>query len=157
MTNLMPWRRIGNQRNGAILNAPVSQMRLDWDRLFDRVLDDAWNPSAEFSRALPLDVSETEEQIRVRAELPGMDPKEIEIELTGDVLTISGQKVEETEAEEGTRHFSERQFGSFRRSMKLPCAIEPDRVEAEYKNGVLSIRLEKADTVRPKRIPVTAG
>jgi HSP20 family protein len=159
MTNLIPWRRGESQRTGnGMQMTPVSSMRTEWDRLFDRLLDDAWGPlTSNASRGLLLDVAETDEAIRVRAEVPGMGPDDLDVSLVGDVLTLSGQKVDEDESGEGTRYYSERQFGSYQRTVKLPCPVDPDRVTAEHKNGVVTITLQKAETVRPKRIAVKSA
>ncbi len=155
MTNLIPWKRGENQRrDGNVQATPVSSMRMDWDRLFDRLLDDAWTPSAGSSHGLLLDVSETDEQIRVRAEVPGMGPDDLNVSLAGDVLTLSGQKIDQDESQDGTRYYSERHFGSYERAVKLSCPVDPDHVSAEHKNGVVTITLQKAETVRPKRIAI---
>lgn len=155
MTRLIPWRRNETQSTGNMQMAPVSQMRWDWDRLFDRFLDDAWgSPSMATAHDMLLDVSETDEQIRVRAEVPGINPDDLNISLMGNVLTLSGQKVDEEESEQAGRYYSERRFGSFERAVKLPCAVDPDRVDAAHRNGVVTITLQKSETVRPKRIKV---
>ncbi len=155
MTNLIPRRRTENShRNGSLQSAPVSSARMGWDRLFDRLLDDAWIPSSGSAHGLPLDLFESDEQIRVRAEVPGMGPDDLNVSLAGEVLTLSGQKIDQDESQEGTRYYSERHFGSYQRTVKLPCPVDPDTVSAEHKNGVVSITLRKAETVRPKRIAV---
>ena len=155
MNNLIPWRRAQIRNDGEM--QPVSQMRWDWDRLFDRLLDDAWVSSASTAHSLPLDISVSDDQIRVRAEVPGMNPNDLNISLAGDVLTLSGQKVDEDEATDGTRYYTERRFGSYERAVKLPCPVDPDQVSAEHKNGVVTITLQKSETVRPKRIKVKSA
>lgn len=158
MTELIPWkRREHQQRDGNRQVAPVSSMRMDWDRLFDRLLDDAWAPSASSSQGLPLDISETDEQIRVRAEVPGMGPEDLNVSLAGNVLTLSGQKLDEEESKDGSRYYSERHFGSYHRAVKLPCPVDPEQVSAEHKHGVVTIVLQKAETVRPKRIAIKSA
>jgi HSP20 family protein len=155
MTNLIPWKRgEGQPSGGGMQLAPVSTMRMDWDRLFDRFLDDTWGPFLGSSRGLLLDMSETDDEIRVRAEVPGMGPDDLDISLAGEVLTLSGQKTDEDESQDGARYYSERQFGSCQRAIKLPCPVDPDHVSAEHKNGVVTITLRKAETVRPKRIAI---
>jgi HSP20 family protein len=155
MTSLTPWKRSDDR--GSSGNAPVTQLRSDWDRMFDRFLDDVWGPAASGFGAgagLPLDVMETDDALVLRAEIPGMDPKDIEIDLAGDVLTIAGQKTEEHKEERARYHHTERRYGSFRRSIRLPLPVEPDGVEAELKNGLLEITLRKAESLRPRRIEV---
>jgi HSP20 family protein len=166
MSTLIPWKRADIQRGGNYSMAPVSQMRWDWDRLFDRFLDDFWNPTVNPVTAvnpvtgalgLPLDMTETDDQIVVRAEVPGIAPKDLDIRLAGDVLTLSGQKIEVSGSDEGRRTYSERQYGSYQRALKLPCPVDPDRVHAEHENGVITITLRKAENVRPKRIQVKSA
>lgn len=159
MTSLIPWKRIEGPRNGDLRVTPVSQMRWDWDRMFDRILDDVWTPPANSTLGPPLDVHETDEFLCVEAEVPGMDPDKLDISLTGDILALSGEKVDESEFDKAEsngriRHYSERRYGSFQRSIKLPCPVDPERVSAEHRNGVVTITLQKASTVRPKRIAV---
>lgn len=157
MNSLIPWKRGGVQSNGQTTMAPVSQMRWDWDRMFDRLLDDVWTPASGTSPGMLLDLAETDDEIRVRAEVPGMNPGDLDVSLTGDVLTLSGQKLDEDEGKNEGRHYSERSFGVFKRAVKLPCAVDPDRVSAEHRNGVVTITLQKADTVKPKRIQVKSA
>lgn len=152
MNTLIPWRRTQPRNNSEL--QPVSQMRWDWDRLFDRFLDDRLVPSAHSATVWPLDVSESDEQIRVRVELPGINPEDIDISLAGDVLTLSGEK-REGDAAEGSTLYTERHYGAFQRAVTLPCAVDPDKVSAEHKNGVVTITLQKAETVRAKRIKVS--
>lgn len=154
MNSLIPWRRTENRTNpNGYAMAPVSHMRWDWDRLFDRLLDDAWTPSLR-SPGMPVDLAETDETIRIRAEVPGIDPSDLDVSLTGDLLTLSAEKTDETPAEATGHRYSERHFGSYQRTIKLPCPVDPDKVEAAHKNGVVTITLEKAETVRPRRIQV---
>ena len=157
MTGLIPRKRIENQRNGNMQMVPVSSMLTNWDRLFDRFLDDPWAPLATSLQGMALDVSETDDEIRVRAEVPGIVPDDLNVSLAGDVLTLTGQKLDEDESQDGTRYYCERRFGTYQRTVKLPCAVDPDHVTAEHKNGVVKITLQKAETVRPKRIVVKAA
>ena len=153
--NLIPWRRAQIRNEGEM--QPVFQMRWDWDRLFDRLLDDAWVSSADTVHGMPLDISVSDDQIRVRAEVPGVSPDDLNISLAGDILTLSGKKADEDEAANGTRYYTERRFGSYQRTVKLPCPVDPDHVSAEHKNGVVTIALQKSETVRPKRIKVKSA
>jgi len=153
MTSLIPWKRSGGNDPRM---APVSQMRSDWDRLFDRILDDVWSPTG-LSQGMPLDVFESDEEIQVRAEVPGMNPEDLDISVAGDVLTLSGQKVDEEAPQGGSRYYSERQFGTYQRSVKLPCPVDLDRVSAEHRRGVVTISLQKAEAVRPRRIAVKSA
>lgn len=155
--NLIPWKRGELETNGPS-RMPVPQLRWDMDRMFDRFFDDFWSrgSNGEFS-GVRLDVHETDEEILVRAEVPGIDPKDIDVQLTGDTLTLAGEKKDESESKSGSSRYSERRFGSFRRAIQLPCPVDPDRVEAEHRNGVVTITLRKNEAMRPKRIAVKTG
>lgn len=159
MNNLIPWKRTENRQNGSTQMAPMPQMRWDWDRLFDRFWDDAWGMSSTgASNGMPLDIAEDDDQIRVRAEVPGVDPAHLDISLSGELLTLSGEKSDEDESlNGGSRRYSERHFGHFERAVKLPCAVDPDKVTAKHRNGVVTITLQKADAVRPKRIQIKSA
>jgi HSP20 family protein len=138
---------------------PLSAFRQDMDRLFDRFLGGWGEPGGLLGDPLRLDVSETDEEIRVRAEVPGIDPEDIDIQLSGDLLTLSGEKKSEAE-ENGTCHYSERCYGSFRRTLRLGTPVEPDRIHAEHRNGVVTIRLAKAESpaaAHPHPVPLIAA
>lgn len=153
MNTLIPWKR--GEIQSTTSAAPFTQMRSDWDRLFDRFLDDVWGPAGtSSSRGLVLDVSETDDALIVRAEIPGIDPKDVDVNLAGDVLTISGQKAEESGEERSRYHHTERRFGSFQRSLRLPVPVEAGGVEAECRNGLLTVTLRKAEALRPKKIAI---
>ena len=109
----------------------------------------AWAPQ--------LDISETDKEVTIRAEVAGVDPKDLDVSITGNVLTLSGEKKDETE-ERGENYFhSERTFGSFRRSVQLPASVDPDSVSADHCNGVLCIHLKKVAGAEPKKIPVKSA
>ena len=142
--------------NGAY---PTFGLREDTDRLFDRFfsggLDWPFGPTRSVAGWAPaLDVSETDTEFSIQAELPGVDPKDVEISITGRSLTLSGQKKESTERKDANCYHSECRFGSFSRSLQLPESVDPDKVSAEHKNGVLMIRLPKRESETPKRITV---
>jgi HSP20 family protein len=136
----------------------VSRLRNEMDRLWDdyfgpgrralRPLEEAWMPA--------VDVSESGDKITVKAEIPGMEAKDIEISMVGDTLTIKGEKKVEKEEKEENYHMVERSYGSFTRAMKLPAPVDPDKVEATYKNGVLTVVLPKKEEVKPKSIEIKA-
>ena len=93
----------------------------------------------------------------VKASLPGVDPNDVEITYTNNTLTIKGEVREEQELEDALYHLRERNFGSFARSITLPAGVEPDKIEANYEAGVLTIRLPKAEEIKPKKIAIKAG
>jgi HSP20 family protein len=102
------------------------------------------------------DISETDKEIHVKAELPGMDPNEIEITLTGDLLTIKGEKKEEKEEKGQNFHRRERRYGSFSRSFRLPVEVKADSINAGYKDGVLTVTMPKAEEEKARRIEVAS-
>ena len=137
----------------------VSRLRNEMDRLWEdyfcsgrralRPLEEEWMPA--------VDVSETGDKITVKAEIPGMEAKDIEISMVGDTLTIKGEKKAEREEKEENYHMVERSYGTFCRAMKLPAPVDPDKVEATYKNGLLTMVLPKKEEVKPKAIEIKAS
>jgi HSP20 family protein len=131
------------------------------DRLFEesfvRPWDDRWLLTrTDGSRVLPLDMYETDEDVVVKATVPGVKPEDLNITVTEDVLTIKGETKAEEEVERENYHLRERRYGAFQRSVRLPASVKPDKAEAVFKNGVLTLTLPKADEVRPKTIKVKA-
>lgn len=104
--------------------------------------------------ALAVDMYETDEEVVVKSEIPGIDPDDLDISITGDTLTIKGETKAEEEIEEDNYFCRERRYGAFSRSLSIPVAIEPDEAEAEIEDGVLTLTLPKAEEVKPKAIEV---
>jgi len=158
--NLIPWRHKNGGREVTPQRA-LATMRSEFDRLFDRFFSDLDLPMRDLFAApgawIPaFEVSETADEVVVRAELPGVDPKNVEVTVSGNVLTIAGEKREESEAREGVTYRCERRFGSFQRSIELPAAVDADKVRAENVNGVLTVRLPLTESSKPRRIKVLA-
>lgn len=111
------------------------------------------------SLGLRIDVGETDTEIHVTADLPGVEEDDIEISLDDDLLHISAERSEDSEKEEETWHVVERSFGRVQRTIRVPKGIDPDAIEASFKNGVLSIALPKppGSTSNPKKITVRPG
>ncbi|MDN3513186.1 MAG: Hsp20/alpha crystallin family protein [Candidatus Brocadia sp.] len=137
----------------------ISSMQEEMNRMFDRFF--RGGDLAEFGVAgtwvPPLDLSETADKVTVKAEIPGMDPKEIDISIQGDTLTIKGEKKEEKEEKGKNYYRMERRYGSFSRSIDLPASVDSNKVTAECKNGVLEITMQKKEEVKPKQISVKVG
>ena len=108
---------------------------------------DLWSP--------PVDVEETPEELVLRAELPGMNREDIDIELEDGVLTIQGEKREEQRGENVTGLLYERRWGTFTRRFTLPRAVSPERVTASYANGILTVRVPKAEEAKGRKIEIT--
>jgi HSP20 family protein len=128
------------------------------DRMFDNTF---YGPSTTWLQPvgwdLPLDVAETDDQFLVKASLPGIKPDDLEITFENHVLTIKGETKEEKDVEEKRYHLRERRYGSFSRSITLPASVKADDIEAAFEDGVLTLRLPKAEKAKPKRIPVQSG
>jgi HSP20 family protein len=98
-----------------------------------------------------VDVSETDEEVKVKAELPGLSPEDLDISLDRDRLILKGEKKEEREKEEKGFYMAERSFGSFYRAIQLPAEVDPQKVDASFKNGVLRLKMGKQEEAK-KRI-----
>ena len=104
-----------------------------------------------------VDMSETKDELTVRAEVPGMDKDSLSVTLQDNVLILRGERKQETEAKSVTFHRLERSYGSFVRSFSLPTLVQEDKVKAAYKDGVLTITLPKAEEVKPKEISISVN
>lgn len=162
--SLIPWKsKQGTpEPESSLPAAPLNRMRYEMDRLFDRFFSDPWGTSelpAVWSGgfAPSMDNAETDTEVAVRAELPGVDPKDVDITVTGDQLTIAGKKQSQHEEKKGNCFYSECQYGSFRRSFRLPASVDRDHIAADYANGVLTVRLQKTADAVAKRIPINAA
>jgi HSP20 family protein len=100
------------------------------------------------------DIAEADDHFVVKADLPRIDPKNLDISLAGNVLNIRGEKKEEREEKNGRYYTVERQFGSFSRSFMLPSDVKEDGIEASYKGGVLRVNIPKSERAKQKKIPV---
>jgi HSP20 family protein len=145
MTNLIPTLRRYNWLSGP---------RRDF---FDRFFEDFGLPSVfpgETGFSPAFDVSETEEALTVRAELPGIEQKDIDISISDGILTIKGEKKHEKEEENACYHTVERRYGTFSRTMRLPTEVDAEKVDATFKDGVLSVTLPKSETSKPRKIEI---
>jgi len=123
------------------------------DRFFEDPLFDLQSPW-ETTSDLALDVSETEVEYLVKASLPGIDPDDLDISITNNMLTIRGEKKAEEEREAEQYHIRERRYGRFARTISLPSAIDEDAIEANYENGVLTLHMPKSEEAKPRRIEI---
>lgn len=104
-----------------------------------------------------LDVEEDDEGLTFKADLPGMDPKDVSVEAKDGVLTIQGERTAEKEEENKIYHRYERTYGSFCRSFNLPKNVDAEKIEAKYKDGVLTVRVPKVEEAKPRKIEVEAS
>jgi len=106
------------------------------------------------SWAPPVDIYETEDAIVLKAELPGVDPKDVEVRVEDNTLYLKGERQFEKEVKEQNYHRVERSYGSFARSFSLPNSISADKVKAEYKDGLLTLTMPKREEAKPKTIKI---
>ncbi|MFN3406978.1 MAG: Hsp20/alpha crystallin family protein [Caldimicrobium sp.] len=135
---------------------PFQELRKEMDRLFQEffgksLLPERWE-GIEWAPAV--DVSETEDEIIVKADLPGVKPDDIEINIVDNILTIKGEKKRETEEKKENFYRVERFYGSFMRSIQLPVEIDREKIKAQYKDGVLKVVLPKKPESKAKVIKV---
>jgi HSP20 family protein len=164
LKELIPWKRTGNElatRQDSMF-APFDQFRREMDNIFDGFLTD-WPMRStnlldrQLRNFMPqVDVTETEKEVRVIAELPGLEEKDVDVSLTQGVLTIKGEKREEHEENKRDFHRSELRYGMFERAVQLPAEIDADKAKATFKKGVLKITLPKTAEAQSnrRRIPV---
>lgn len=133
----------------------LEEARRDMERIFDSLTGGTGTRSAGVFP--PINVSEDVESVYVRAELPGIDTSDLDISMENDTLTIAGERKPAREDESISYHRREREWGAFRRSFSLPTRIESSKVEARYRDGILTVVLPKAAEARPKQISVQAG
>lgn len=147
-------------RNGGLRNwfggEPFGMFRQEMDDLFSRFGFEPENWPT-FEHAPALDLSETENAVEVKMDAPGLKPEEIEIQVRGNLLTITGNKQEEREEKGKQFHRVERRQGSFSRSVTLPCEVVGSKAAAEYKDGVLNLTLPKTEPVQAQKIAVKAA
>jgi HSP20 family protein len=125
----------------------------------DRFFGDAFLRTAEgygLETGLRVDMMQTEDEVIVKASLPGVKPEDIHISVTGDVLTLKGEVREEKTTDQAAYHLRERSYGAFARSLSLPADVVADQAKAEFENGVLTLTLPKAEQHKPKTITVKA-
>jgi len=125
------------------------------DDLFSRVfgefpltkrISEEWAPR--------VDVSETKDNYIVKAELPGLEVKDVNVSISGNVLTIKGEKKKEEEEKDEHNHYVERYYGSFQRSFQLPAGMKTDKIEANFEKGVLKVTLPKVEEAKKKEIDI---
>jgi len=141
---------------------PMGRLRNEMDRLFNRFFGLPWwgeessYPSSVVSGdwVPDIDIAEGDREIIVRAEIAGLEPKDIDISMTNNVLSISGEKKEDTEEKKDSYTCTECRYGAFRRTLLLPESADPNQVTADYDKGVLSIRIGKKEGAAARRIEI---
>jgi HSP20 family protein len=144
--DIIPWRPFGGE---------LSSLRQEMDRLWDRFVGESplarritgeWWPT--------VDVSETKDNFVIKAELPGMDEKDVSVTISGDVLTIKGEKKKEEEEKDEQHYSVERYYGSFQRSFQLPSSVKADKIEADFEKGILKVTLPKVEEAKKKEVKI---
>lgn len=138
-----------------------------WERDMDRMMDDffsrrmsplwpkSWFGAGEGEIATPaVDVYEDKDEIIIKAELPGMDKNDIEVNISDSELILKGEKKKEEKVEQENYYRCERSYGAFLRSVELPTGVQADKVKASFKNGILEVRLPKSEEAKTKEIKV---
>jgi HSP20 family protein len=145
---LLPVRRREGERG------PLARLHNEMDDLFKGFFSDWDGPFWGRSRWPALDVAEDENEFVVKAEVPGCKAEDIDISVHGNMLTISGEKKQEKEEKVKNQYHVERSYGSFRRDLTLSSEVDPDKVDATCKDGVLSIKLPKTEKTKAVKIKV---
>lgn len=169
ITDLIPWKRREpveqqEEESPGSGERALTTFQQEMNRLFDNFFGrSSLQPfgafGSEWDAFSPrMDVVETDTEIRVSAELPGLDDEDIDVSLSSDQLTVSGEKTQEREEKGRNYYRTERSFGSFRRSIPLPCEVDVDRADAVFRKGVLTVTLPKKQETHPRtKIDVKTG
>lgn len=144
MSNLIRWE-------------PMREM-MTLREAMDRLFDDAFTRPLSLgtvSSALPaVDLYQTTDDVVLKAILPGLKSEDVQVSISGDVLTLRGELKQQEAREDATWHIREQRFGSFERSIMLPTEVQADKAKADFEDGVLTIVLPKAETVKPRTINI---
>jgi HSP20 family protein len=141
----------------------IARMERNMERMFEDFFGPRWSPfrrsfwpmrQAAAMSSVEVDVYEEKEEVVVKAELPGMEKDEININVSDHVLTLKGEKKKEEDVKDEDYHFSERSYGAFVRSIEFPTQVQTEKAKASFKNGVLEIRLPKTEEAKKREITV---
>jgi HSP20 family protein len=157
MRSMVPFGRGGSTLPSRMSgDDPFVRLWTDIDRLFSSFVQGpglpGWQPDGTVG--LPMEVYEEENKLKVVADLPGVEENDVTVELAGNVLTIKGEKRTDQERSQEGYHLAERRYGTFSRSLQLPYEIEADKVQASFRNGVLTVTMPKPAEQQAKRIEI---
>ncbi len=138
----------------ALVRDPLDLFRNEMDDLMSRFWSGKQDGWLSGIFAPSLDLTESDNSFEVRVDIPGMESKDIDVQVHGNLVTISGERKEEKEEKGKTFHRVERRTGKFSRSLTLPCAINEDEVAADYAKGTLTVKLPKCDEAKCKKVAV---
>lgn len=135
-------------------SGPLESIREEMHDLISRTLGEEVN-AWPFDRVSPsLDLAETDGSLEVRMDIPGVEAKDLDIQVHGNLLTIKGERKEEREEKGKTFHRIERRAGAFARSITLPCPVREEAIDAQYKNGILTVRMPKTEEAKSHKVVV---
>jgi HSP20 family protein len=144
---LAPWRPFED----------FGTLRREMDRVLERFFGEPSGTERAVGTWTPrTNVTETKDSLTITAELPGLEAKDVDVAVSGDMLTIKGEKKQEKEEKDEYHHVVERTYGAFSRMVRLPAPVAADKIKASFKNGVLTVTLPKTEEAKPKAIPITA-
>ncbi len=157
---IVPWRRSEERSPAECASDPFNYLRHQVNRVFDDFWGESWlAPRREIAAGFwpQVDVTETDKEIKISADIPGVEPKDIDVSVEDGMLTIKGEKKYEREEKEKGQYRMERSYGSFERAIELPAEVDESKAKAEFKKGVLRLTLPKRPGAqsRRKKIPVT--
>ncbi len=143
---LVPWRPFGRE---------LSSFRSEMDRLWNSFFGEtAFSRSPTEEWAPSVDIAETKDNFVIKAELPGLEANDVNIAVSGGLLTIKGEKKKEEEEKDEHHHCVERYSGSFQRVFQLPASVQTDKVDATFDKGILKVTLPKAEEAKKKEIKI---
>ncbi len=144
--SVVPWRESSEPAVRDDAHDPFTAFRREVDRMFDDFFTGSGTQAHRSWSGLvnpTIDATETDQEVVITAELPGLDEKDFEVTLAGDLLTIKGEKKSAREESVAGTYFTERRFGSFSRSLRLPFEVKDEKIDATYQKGVLTIRVPR--------------
>lgn len=155
--SLIPWRNKTRESDFWAPTAPWREMESVMSRFFNEPFF-ARHGESLFGEWVPsVDLKETDDSYVVKLEAPGVEPKDLDISLSGNRLLVRGEKKEESEKKGENFHHVERRFGTFSRTIELPSSIDEDNVNAEYDKGVFTITVKKQAATKPKKISIQSA
>ncbi|PIE31758.1 molecular chaperone [candidate division KSB3 bacterium] len=154
---LTRWEPFGGLHRRSDFFGDLTDMQQEMNRLFDEFFGERRAGLADGQWMPAVDVSETDSELVVRAELPGMTHDDIAVNLQDNVLTLKGEKKQEKKDEKANYHRLERSYGRFSRSFSLPAGVKAEDIKANFKDGILEVSMPKAEEAKSKKIAITAG
>lgn len=148
---LLPVRREERRVSPARRLWDLFDLRTDLDEIFDELMESPFFSAPSLAVGFPpVDIAETESEVIAKVEIPGVDPKDLEVQVTEDNLTIKGEVKDEWEEKDVGYYARERYYGTFERTLPLPAKVKQDEVKAQYRDGILNITLPKVEPSKPK-------